>query len=199
MESVKYAYTLAVLLALWSASLHPRRLAGLKPYISHCTEEIYQRPHHYRLSCWWVCSWESLAPLPCPWPALGQRDSVFLALKSETWILLLGLIDLSDDDGCMEPPRVPNTRALVILPSPTSFFPTTPSSLHQSSNVPSFINLVHALARLNLWYFPSCLCESTSKWWFSSPVFSSFLTFTLDKASPVHNRPWLTESDVWFG
>ena len=34
---------------------------------------------------------------------------------------------------------------------------------------------------------------------FSSPGFSSFLTFTLNKASPVHTRPWLTESDVWFG
>ena len=28
---------------LWSASRHPRRLAGPKPYISHCIEEIHQR------------------------------------------------------------------------------------------------------------------------------------------------------------
>ena len=117
----------------------------------------------------------------------------FTWLKSTTYRLRLALL------WTYSTPQPESRQEIIILPSPTLLFPTTPSSLHQSSNVPSFINLVHALARLNLWYFPSCLCESTSKWWFSSPVFSSFLTFTLDKASPVHSRPWLTESDVWFG
>ena len=129
----------------------------------------------------------------------------FTWLKSTTYRLRLALLWMystlkpESRQEIIRAQRAWNPNHNLILPSPTSLFPTTPSSLHQSSNVPSFINLVHALARLNLWYFPSCLCESTSKWWFSSPVFSSFLTFTLDKASPVHNRPWLTESDVWFG
>ena len=47
---------------------------------------------------------------------------------------------------------------------------------------------------------PTCLhttyAENQTKW----PLFSSFLTFTLEKASPVHTRPWLTESEclVWL-
>ena len=123
-----------------------------------------------------------------------HQQQLSLALKSETWILFLGLIDLSDDDGCMEPPRAPYTPALVILPSPTSLFPTTPSSLHQSSNVPSFINLVHVLARMNLWYFPSCLCEATSKWWFTKTPPLLFEIFFAPLLLFSHLYPWQSQS-----
>ena len=86
------------------------------------------------------------------------------------------------------------TRALVILPSPTSLFPTTPSSLHQSSNVPSFINLVHVLARMNLWYFPSCLCEATSKWWFTKTPPLLFEIFFAPLLLFSHLYPWQSQS-----
>ena len=66
-------------------------------------------------------------------------------------------LDLRDDDDCSESPRVPTAqlRRLVFFASPTSLFPKTPPSLHQSPNIPPFTSLVHVLAEETFWYFSS--------------------------------------------
>ena len=65
------------------------------------------------------------------------------------------MLDLRDDVDCSESPRVPSFRRLVFFVSPTSLFPTTPPSLHQSPNIPPFTSLVHVLAKETFWYFSS--------------------------------------------
>ena len=66
-------------------------------------------------------------------------------------------LNLRDDDDCSESPRVPTAqlRRLVFFASPTSLFPKTPPSLHQSPNIPPFTSLVHVLAKETFWYFSS--------------------------------------------
>ena len=76
---------------------------------------------------------------------LCNRNHFFLAL------------DLRDNVDCSESPRVPSFRRLVFFVSPTSLFPSTPPSLHQSPNIPPFTSLVHVPAKDNFWYFSSFL------------------------------------------
>ena len=97
----------------------------------------------------------------------NKPNRMYETIVSYIAIFSLSALDLSDDDDCSESLRVPSFRMLVFFTSSTSLFPTTPTSLLQSTNVSPLLSLldslVHVLARETFRNFSLCLRQPTSQ------------------------------------